>query len=367
MGLFDKLKEAVGNAIESSMNGPMNEEEKYYFDIVLNTLHTVRNLEKENIKAFIEHKTGKACPEATLESVLQKFESFTEPKTKKMFYRLTSTQSSRADYKSGGTSWYTKEEIASVCFGDFEEEIRSKFASIYEVVLENPSESILKQGLSKITATLPRDIPDYGVCSYYQIATKVIGQEIARLFYDGDSLIQEILCDSALSQLDYNLTNNAHCYIPHLYAFALRALHYEKADKTAENYVSITKDDCREAVNQSETYQDDIKERPFDKEDILRAAVNSIFESTILPVHDQTDWQYVIAQDIFAVDAVCFFAWKNIAARVEETAETVEDAVHILHHYLQHAEEYEDSENTAVYNMIPDDVRSRLKPVDNDD
>ena len=33
MGLFDKLKEAVGNAIESSMNGPMNENEKKYYSL----------------------------------------------------------------------------------------------------------------------------------------------------------------------------------------------------------------------------------------------------------------------------------------------------------------------------------------------
>ena len=367
MGLFDKLKEAVGNAIESSMNGPMNEEEKYYFDIVLNILLAVKNLDKKDIKVFIEYKTQKVCPEATLDSVLQKFESFTEPKTEKTFYRLTSTQSSRADYKNGGTSWYTQEEISDICFSDFREEIRSKFAGIYEVVLENPSESILEQGISKITGALPGNIPDYGDYSYYQIAIKVIGQEIINLFYDGDCLIRDIISDSALSWLKYDYENENHEYLPHLYAFALRALHYEKADKTADNYVSITKADCRDAVDHAQPYQNEIKENPFDKEDIISAAVEAIFKSSIITAPSKTEWMHWVVQDVRLVDAACFFTWKEIVAKTQDTSDDVEEAVKIINGYLENAEEYAGSENAAVYNMMSDDVRSRLEPVDLDD
>lgn len=367
MGLFDKLKEAVGNAIESSMNGPMNEDEKKYYDIVLNLLLCIKRLQKQHVQKFIEVKYNENCDDATLCKVLEKFEAITEPKTNGTWYQLTSTQSSRADYKDGGLSWFNKEEIGDICFASFVEEISSKFSDIFEVVKEQPSKDILDQGISKIIITLPTEYPDYGDYSYYQMAIKVIGQEIINLFYDGDCLIRDILSNSALSCLEYDYEHEEYEYLPHLYAFALRALHYEKSDKTAENYISITKADCCDAVENAQPYQDEIKEKPFDKEDIIKAAVEAILNSCIITAPSKTDWMHWVIQDVRLVDAACFFAWKEIVAKTQETADNAEDATDIIHGYLENAEEYEDSENTAVYNMIPDDVRSRLKPVDNDD
>jgi len=335
MGLFDKLKEAVGNAIESSMNGPMNENEKKYYDIILNLLLSVPHLQKEHIQKFIEVKYNENCDEATLCKVLEKFETVTEPKTKETWYQLTSTQSSRASYKDGGLSWFKKEEIYDICFDDFREEIRLKFKEIFEVVKATPSKRILDQGVSKIIEVLPSGYAGGDDYPNYQMAVKVIGQEITKLFFDGDCLIKEIISDEALSWLKYDYKNQSYNYTSHVYAFALRAFHYKKSDKTSENYVSITLTDCKDVITQSETYQEKINDNPFDKESILNNASEAILECNIILAPSKIEWLHWAIQDTKLVDAACFFAWERVSSEYEDIADNVEDVACMLHNYIE--------------------------------
>lgn len=368
MGLFDKLKEAVGNAIESAINGPMNEEEKWYFDMILNMLLCVKNLQKEHIKVFIEKKANKVCDEATLNKVLEKFEAEEDSKTDAVWYRLTSIQSSRADYKNGGASWFRKEEFEFI-FDDFEEEILSKFASVYEVVRENPTEDILRQGISKITGKLSTDKPGEYDFSYAQKANKIIGKEIRRRFMIGDGFLSQYFIDKVIGSLQYNFEHDRkYKYIDEIYAFALHAMHYEKADKTAENYVTLTKEECLAAVNASEIYQNRIKKKPFDKEEIIDSAVYRISKCCVLFARERT-WESAAIDDKLT-DAVCFQAWQEIVDAMDVSADNVEDAVSIIHAYISDTsdEEYEESEdNTSYnYNMLSDEQRESLGVVDYD-
>lgn len=370
MGLFDKLKEVVGNAIESGINGPMNEEEKWYYDMILNMLLCVKNLQKEHIKIFIEKKANKACDEATLDKVLEKFEAEKDYETDAVWYRLTSTQSSRADYKNGGASWFKKEEFEFI-FDDFEEELLSEFASVYEVVRENPTADILKQGISKITGKLSTDKPDEYDFSYAQKADKIIGKEIRRRFMIGDGFLSQYFIDKVIGSLQYNFEHNSdHQYIDEIYAFALHAMHYEKADKAAESYVALTKEECIAAVNASEIYQNRIKKRPFDKEEIIDSAVYRISKCRVLFASDRT-WEGEAIDDKLT-DAVCFQAWQEIMEAMDESADNVEDAVNIIHAYISDTsdEEYEDEEsesNTSYnYNMLSNEQRKGLGVVDYD-
>ena len=368
MGLFDKLKEAVGNAIESGINGPMNEEEKWYYDMILNMLLCVKNLQKEHIKVFIEKKANKVCDEATLDKVLEKFDSEEDSETDTVWYRLTSTQSSRADYKNGGASWFKKEEFDFI-FDGFAEEILSKFASVYEVVRENPTEDILKQGISKITGKLSTDKPGEYDFSYAQKAVEIIGKEIHRRFMIGDGFLSQYFIDKVIGSLQYNFEHDRkYKYIDEIYAFALHAMHYEKADKTAENYVTLTKEECLAAVNASELYQDRIKKKPFDKEEIIDSAVYRISKCCVLFASERT-WESAAIDDKLT-DAVCFQAWQEIVDAMGESADNVEDAVNIIHAYISNASdgEYEESEGHTSYNynMLSDEQREGLGVVDND-
>lgn len=333
MGLFDKLKEAVGNAIESGINGPMNENEKKYYDIILNLLLSVPHLQKEHIQKFIEVKYNENCDEATLCKVLEKFETVTEPKTKETWYQLTSTQSSRASYKDGGLSWFNKDEVYEICYADFREEMRSKFKDIYKVVKSTPSKRVLEQGISKITESLPGHHSGY---PHLTMTAKIICEELLAALLDGDSLMKEIAVDMALSHLAYTYEKSGdHEYIPLLYAFALRAYHYDNSGKDAGEYNSITETECYDVVSLSAHYKKVLESNPFEKEGIIRNAAEYILKSKIMLASYEFQWDYWAVQNNKFVDAACFFAWEKISTECQETADNVEDIALIIHAYLK--------------------------------
>lgn len=380
MGLFDKLKDVVntaGDSINKAMEKAINtidsnilsQEEQWYYDMILNMLLCVKHLQKEHIKVFIEKKANKVCDEATLDKVLEKFETEEDSKTNAVWYRLTSTQSSRAYYKNGRASWFKKEEFDFI-FDGFAEEIISKFASVYEVVRENPTKDILEQGISKITGKLSTDKPDRYDFSYAQKAVEIIGKEIHRRFMIGDGFLSQCFIDEVIRSLQYIFEHrrDGYTYIDKLYAFALHAMHYEKADKAAENYNTLTKEECLAAVKASEVYQNEIKKKPFDKEEIIDSAVSRISECCVLFASKGT-WESAAIDDKLT-DAVCFQAWQEIVDAVGESADNVEDAVDIIHTYISNASdgEYEESEGHTSYNynMLSDEQREGLGVVDLD-
>lgn len=337
MGLFDKLKEVVGNAIESSMNGHMNEQEKKYYDIILNLLLCVPRLQKEHVQKFIKTKYNEEPNEVTLDKVLEKFNSITTPKTHGIWYQLPSTQNSRANYKDGGLSWFKEEEIYDICFDDFREEIRSKFREVFEIVQENPSKKLLEQGIKKITTPISGYYIAESNCPNFKIAIKVITEELLKHFFIGNDLICDIAADMVLSRLQYNYTSNDSNYNPRLYAVALHALHYAKSVVNETEYVSITKEDCASAVHNSKFYNKKAEENPFNKDAVYQSAVNEIFDEEILHYSftNNYSWENLAAKNICFVDGACFHAWSKVAEWCGKNTDDVEEAVLMINHYIK--------------------------------
>ena len=337
MGLFDKLKEAVGNAIESSMNGPMNEDEKKYYDITLNLLLSVRHLQKAHIQKFIEVKYNERCDEAILDTVLQKFESVTTPKTHEEWYMLTSTQSSRADYKNNGTSWFNKEEVQDICFAEFRENIRSQFEGVFKVVKEKPSKDLLERGIKTITEKLSGYNAAESDYPHFKMAVKVIAEELVKALFDGEQLLKDIAGDMALSHLRFTWegSSRAYKYIPQLYSLTLRAFHFNNCKDKTEKYISITKSDCLEAAQNSGYYKEELEEDPFaDKEKVLQQAAECMLESNVLFDDYEGHWEHWAIQNPKFVDAACSFAWEKVSSELEDTADNVEKAACMIYTYI---------------------------------
>ncbi|MBQ8731337.1 MAG: hypothetical protein IJY82_00715 [Oscillospiraceae bacterium] len=339
MGLFDKLKDTVGNAIESGLIGPMDEEEKKYYDIILNLLLAVPRLKKEQMKKFIQAKYGGNCNEGTLDKALGKFEGSMEPKTNEIWYQITAMQSSRADYKDGGISWFKEEEVYDICYADFRDEVREKFKGIFKVVENNPSKRILEQGIGKIMNSLPSAF-DY---PHQRIAAKIICEELLEALFSGDELMQEIAADMVILQLERACkdTLRNYEYIPKLYSATLRAFHYQDSQDREENYTSITIEDCRDAVKNSAFYQEEFGEDPFEeefeKENKLQQAAKCILESNLIFSSRNYTWKYWAIQQPEFMDAACFYAWEKIADEMGEGAETIEAASDLIYNYIENS------------------------------
>lgn len=337
MGLFDKLKETVGNAIESSINGSMNEDEKKYYDIVLNLLLSVRHLQKPHIQKFIEVKYNEKCNEATLDTVLQKFESVTTPKTHEEWYMLTSTQSSRALYKNNGASWYNEEEVINICFADFRENIRSQFKDIFKIVKDKPSKELLDRGIKTITEkqsgyySAESDYPNF------KIAVKVIAEELVKALFDGEQLLKDIAGDMAISRLESTWEGyQSYNFVPQVYSLTLRAFNFNNCNDKTEQYTSITLLDCLNAAENSAFYQEELEEDPFaDKEKILKQAAKSILESGVMFNGYDGSWEHWAIQDPKFVDAACFYAWEKVSSELEDTADNVEKAACMIYTYIK--------------------------------
>ena len=379
MGLFDKLKDVVntaGDSINKAMEKAINtidsnilsQEEQWYYDMIVNALLCVKYLQKEHIKTLLLNKANKVCDEAILDKMLEKFE--TEEEDDGTWYRLSVTQHNRAVSKGSGTSCFKGADFEFL-FDGFEEQVLAKFASIYEVVRENPTEDVLRQGISKIKKELCDDkMPAGDDFSYSDRANIIIGAEIKRRFYIGDGFLSQIFIDRAIRWLMFDYEHNRNSkYIDRIYAFALHALHYEKADKKAENYATITKEDCRKAAEVSAVCQDEIKAKPFDKEEIFDRFAYRVANCDVLPSYSDRPWEKIVF-DTKLADAVCFQAWQEIVDAMGKSADNIEDAVNIIHAYISNASdgEYEESEGHTSYNynMLSDEQREGLGVVDND-
>lgn len=373
MGLFDKLKGAMEKAINTIDSNILSQEEQWYYDMIVNALLCVKYLQKEHIKTLLLNKANKVCDEAILDKMLEKFE--TEEEDDGTWYRLSVTQYNRAVSKGSGTSCFKGADFEFL-FDGFEEQVLAKFASIYEVVRENPTEDVLRQGISKIKKDLCDDkMPVGDDFSYSDRANMIIGAEIKRRFYIGDGFLSQIFIDRATHWLmfDYEHHRNSE-YIDRIYAFALHALHYEKADKKAENYATITKEDCRKAAEVSEVCQSEIKAKPFDKEEIFDRFAYRVAKCDVLPSYPDRPWEKIVF-DTKLADAVCFQAWQEIVDTMGKNADNIEDAANLIHAYVFHMvkeEDYEDEDDdddnngTYNYNMLSDEQRKDLGVVDND-
>lgn len=198
---------------------------------------------------------------------------------------------------------------------------------MFEVVKKNPTADILKQGISKITKSVPQG-PDF---PNTRIAAQVISDEIVKLLFDENELIKEIAAGMVLSWLRYTYKEKKYEYIDHVYAFALRAWQFKKSDKRAPEYSSITKADCDNAVRNSEIFQEDVKKHPFDEEQIYEQAAARILKHKIIPSgYSDFEWKHWAIKNIKFIDAACYFAW----IALDESDETLTDAVNTLHTYV---------------------------------
>lgn len=332
MGLFDKLCSVATKAIEATM---MGEKEQKYYDIIFNLLICIPSLQKEHIKNFIKGKYNEECDETALCKALNKFET-TTLKTNEVWYKLTSKQSSHADSKNGGASWYNKEEVKNICFADFKENIRSKFAKVFNTVQENPSKASLDSGIGEITR--PLSYEPYNIADdrpNFRMAMEVISEELLQHFFLGNDLLCNIAADKVLSRLTYNYENKDSSYIRLLYAVALRALNYAKSDIN-EEYVSITEEDCAKAVYNSKHYNKNTgRELSYIKE-IYGTEINRIFKETILYYSSTScsDWINLAAKDNCFVDGACFHAWSKVAEHFGKSTDDVEEAVLTINRYI---------------------------------
>ena len=322
MGLFDKLREMAEAAL-----GAGDSPKKKYYDFTVNLLSTTDRLTKEHIKACMKVKMGEECDNAILEDVLTRFDSTVERQMGETWYMLTTKQ--RCNEKPSPLL-LTKAEIYDICFAEFRKSIRARFAEVLETVKACPDSVHLDRAISAMIKLPSADYP------HEKIAWKVAGEEIVKRFYANDPTVTAIVEKRIYDHLTYAEDHGE--LVTRLYAIALRALHFEKHEMEVGQYTSITEEDCKNAVLNSQYYRKKFEKEPYYKESIVNGAASRILKEKAQLSCPMVGWawdRYALEDDRF-VDALCHFVWKKVASQYEDgDTREVEDIVNILYDYTR--------------------------------
>lgn len=325
MGFLDKLREKLEEVLETG-----DSPKKKYYDFILNVLTTANCMSEKDIKKCYKAKMGEDCDEAVLSAVLEKFETSKVSRSDVTWYQRTTKQV--FDERVPESQWLFKtvDEIYDLCYSDFRESVRARFAEVLDTVkgcaddfhLEQACEAMMKYPSSP--------------CPHTTLAGQVMGGEMIRLFFANDPTAVSIVMKCLYSNLVYSYSNYSEKTIALLYAIALRAMHFEQFGTAEDGYVSITAEDCTNAVLNSKYYQKQIAETPYYKDSIVTCGAKAILETK--PIYSTHDWTWdcwAIKNPRF-VDAACHKLWKQLSSGSENAdTKNVEEAVLVINEYVR--------------------------------
>jgi len=333
MGFFDKLRKAIDSATESFTNNNSSNSIKYLEDIVINLLVSVDKLRKKDIQKFIKVKHNVDCDDAVLDKILSKIkaDSVLNGET---WYSLPFSFPFKQRLEILNHYAYEESEIQDICYADFREEMRLKFNNMLEVIKADISGDSLVYAFSSLVPSISEITKDfkYKYSSYNQplLAAQVISDEILKLFFAKDQFIKDFVIMCALQGLHARYKMHARHkpsgYIPYLYNFAIRAMHFESHRDDAE-YTSITKAECYDAVAASKYYQNELAEKPQNKERFYNIEASIILTQNMLGGGNKRDWLYWAAKNIRFVDAACFEAFQFVSEEYDPCTSAEEAAL----------------------------------------
>lgn len=310
MGLFDKLRDTVNSAVDT-VQGVDHSKTQRYYDIIFTLLSIVDRLTKESIQTYFKVQYNEVCDDAALDKALSKFDSEVESRHQKTWYMLTFQQWKN---KRTNNSNINKDVIYDICFKDYIDNVKEKFEEILQIVSENPSNKLFKRGLDNLEQDLQFPRFDSHKYPYPYLAGKVMGSIMVERFWAMDKTVQtiviEAVCDRVCGCRD----------LERVYAFALRALHFNEFGKDLNEYSTITEEDCYNAVINSPAYKRDMMElTPFDnKEAIIGHKTKKMINSTFFNQSTDFDWATWAVKDIRFVDAACYYTWKKISENFDK-------------------------------------------------
>jgi len=340
MGFFDKLRKAIDSATESFTNNNSSNSINLQ-EIVADILASVDQLRKKDIQKIIKVKHNVDCDDAVLDKILSKISGKLSG-SGEFWYYLTSEEREKEWKRNKGSHVYNENEIRDICYADFREEMRLKFNNMLEAIKADISGdevvyayTSLEKGIPKIT----KDFPYRQLRTYNQrlITAQVISDEIIKLFFDKDQFIKDYVIMCVLKRLRDKYNQHAKkmilsYYIPHLYNFAIRAMHFESHFDDFED-TSITKAECYDAVAASKYYQKQLAEKSQNEEAFYNSEASIILNIDVLSEGDQNNWCYWATKNMRFVDAACFEAFQFISEEYYPSS-SVEETVLITNDHL---------------------------------
>lgn len=325
MGLFDKLREMAEVAL-----GSVDSPKKKYYDFTLNLLSTVKCLTKEDIKKCYRVKMGEDCDDTVLETVLTKFDTSTEPTTRETWYKRTIKQEYDEKIPASLLLFKNADEVYDICFSDFQEGIRVRFAEVLDTVKNCADTFHLEQACNAMMRYPGKPYP------HSVLAAKVMSGEMLKRFYTNDPTVTAIITKETCDHL--SRIEKKRELVACLYAVTLRALHFENSIAGTPTYSSITEEDCKNAVLNSAYYKKEIEKTPYYKDSIVSGATSSIMKERPFLCFSDFEWGFWALRDIHFVDSVCNYIWKEIASEYENgDTRDVEEIVNILYDYTQNS------------------------------
>lgn len=300
MGLFGKSKDDKGLS------------KSEYYNIIFDMLALAKALNKDSICRFIKAKFNDDCDNRDFEKALSKFDTISDKFSNDIWYTLNSKQADKAVQ----CTYIKKNEIFDIGFKPFKEEVKAKVEEIIQNLPSNPKESAFVDEIESYKSSLR--LPFNNGIPMPLIFEMTVAEVFADYLIAGNDKVAYMAAIHTFRHLR-GLKNGEYSYC----AFALRALNYGNLKTDKGEYKSITKNDCLELAKTCDLFT-----RADDgvADNILRADIFACSDGG----RYMKDWSSLICDNEMAVDAACFYTWKNLSKVFEKEANSLEEILNMV-------------------------------------
>ena len=290
---------------------------KKYYNIIFAMIKSIGSnyLKSEKInliaKAYVEKQLNESCDEEKLNEALELYKMSIKPidKYSNKSEKTVFLQEYNASLEKNTDYLDNNFDIINLCFKDEYILIEKEFAEILEIVNENPSVEILHQGVGKKIVEKHKTSIDLSII--YKITRKIIQEA----FCSGNLVIQEILVD----WLYKNVYEHRYCVqmLTALKIISLKALNFEVYGNNRAEYKTVYEEDYRNFALIDKDLSKKIKNRPFDKDEIIQSFVEELMNGIKGKDTFSLGTRYciysvaLIDNNDYFFDYLCNLAWKQ--------------------------------------------------------
>lgn len=202
-----------------------------------------------------------------------------------------------------------------VCYPELVEEVKLKYNQILDVVKDYDDVKHFCNGINKQIyeselwkQDLVRDCFHIAMSESLYEGNPITVKNLFTLFTD-------ILYRRKNGLVEYDRSSPVNV----AYAFALRALQFEKHGKKRDEYVTLSFEDCQKVVLSSPLFIEAVEKHPFEKEEYIKQYAENIQKADMFSMYYSSYYkQYIFFENCFWVDeyfddALCYYVWKEIA------------------------------------------------------
>lgn len=400
MGFADKLRSTinkVSGTVQTAANPLPDETSRKYYEIVYGLLSSVfeitddkntifesdhrsesertsyKKVPFDGIKKCVEFHIGESCDDELLSSILSDYFGGGGYEKRTSYFRYSRGEHGEECLKthlsymkvptakaeklieinsqldSSNPYMCSREELYNTCFKDIFDEIKAEFVHVLDVVEDRETSISFENETTRIRDN--NSIFLEGLTRIRDKYEKVLGETLFNdallsiafdSFWNGKPFTKKCFLNSFYYQMAYRSQEVGR--LQYFASIALRAVRFEKYGKNKSDYTSIADEECRDFILTFDSYENALKNHPFDRDDFIGEQVKEIQKLGFIMWLFFRKMDRNSPEEIYLFDYVCNLAWKDIASMYEYEINV--DAAEITHMLFNFALNFHDEIKT---------------------